>query len=159
MSAEINDVLAAQIGDIHNTIKEFSIMSAKQCTQIEYIIKTLDATKELEKTVNEQIQSNLVLAGKVDTLTEKFDRRLDLLEAGQRSQGERIGTVEKVGEKLTAAVEKHTKDIEEVKEWKRDMIAKPGKKLDHVKLAVICSIASGLVALVLGWLGHMASVG
>ena len=57
--------------------------------------KRIDKTDKLTEAVHELARSNAAIASEVRSLAEKFDKAIERIEQGQRSQGERLGLLER----------------------------------------------------------------
>lgn len=107
--------------------------------------KRIDKMDKLTEAVHELARSNTVIATEVKALATKFDKTTERIERGQKSQGERLGIIER----NIARVRKNEKEIAEIYDKLDVLRMEPGERWKYLVFALI----GGVVAAGLGVIG------
>ena len=108
--------------------------------------KRIDKMDKLTEAVHELTRSNTAIATEVRTLVEKFDKTTDRIEKGQKSQGERVGAIERVLEQ----VKQNEKEIADMSEKLDAVRMEPGERWKYLVMALIGGILAAILGAVSG---------
>ena len=108
---------------------------------------------KLTESVHELAKSNTAIATEVKQLAVKFDKSVERIEAGQKSQGERIGGIERAiqqVERNEKDIAKNAEDIESIKQIPADRWKAVVEKAITL---LVAALLGGLLAQVFGVVG------
>jgi len=101
--------------------------------------RRIDRTDKLTDAVYSLAQSNAAIAKEVKMLASKFDRAVERIETGQKSQGERIGAIERD----ITQIQRNEKEISDMSGKLDEMRMAPGEKWKYTVFALIGGIITG----------------
>jgi len=105
----------------------------------------IDKMDKLTGAVHTLAQSNTAIATEVKMLASKFDKAIERIESGQKSQGERLGVIERD----ITQIQRNEKEIGDLADKLDEIRMAPGEKWKYLVYALI----GGIVAGILGILG------
>jgi len=99
----------------------------------------IDRMDKLTEAVHTLAQSNTAIATEVKMLATKFDKTIERIEAGQKSQGERLGIIERD----ITQIQRNEKEIGDLSDKLDAVRTEPGEKWKYLIFALIGGIAAG----------------
>jgi len=128
---------------------EISLKHSREITALQESTKSahhrISETAAMTESIKELAKSVTEVAAEIKHLTRRMDTSIERIESGQKTQGERIGNIEKV----VLSIERNEKYIEELK-IKVDAIEKvPAHKWDKFTWLIIAGVATAIVAFVM----------
>jgi len=106
--------------------------------------------KELTKSVHELAQSNTAIATEVKLLAQKFDKSIERIESGQKSQGERIGNIERSLQQIERNEKDIAKNAEDIEGIKQIPAQRWKMVVEKVITLIVAAAMGGLLAQFLG---------
>ena len=99
----------------------------------------IDRMDKLTEAVHSLAQSNTAIATEVKMLATKFDKTIERIEAGQKSQSARLGTIERD----ITQIQRNEKEITDLSDKLDGVRMAPGEKWKYLVYALIGGIVAG----------------
>jgi uncharacterized membrane protein YjjP (DUF1212 family) len=108
--------------------------------------KRIDENDQITAGIHELAKNVATMATEIKLLTDRMDKSIERIEQGQKTQGERIGNIERV----LLAIDRDEKTLEQ-HETRLDAIEKePATAWKNLKWVIVVAIATAIVGFFMG---------
>jgi len=131
-------------------IAELVLSHSREITALQESTKSahhrIAESNKMSAGINDLTKSITEMTAELKHLTKRMDSSIDKIEAGQKAQGERIGTLEKAVFSI-ARIEKYIEEHDK----RLDAIEKaPAHKWDKFMWLIFAGVATAIIALLMG---------